>query len=496
MEYPAYQFQNLEKFQRDSLKVLNSAYDRLPESGALEPFLNALSSLLLSYDICNIEDLEIGLLVKSGSETGEPQFMRFKNSHVKLGRIKENDIPLKSPLVSKKHAEVVRRGVDYYLKDLNSNNGTYLNDVKLSSGAEVLLRNDDVIKIEPFEVVVGLSYDVAKHPLEIGLNSIRVGADTTAVDSQVCVYFLLQPENQTGVLALDESIAQWMVQKILAGQAQSGSTAWSAIEAGLLEYLAAKALSSVNPLLKNCRLVLQGVKHDSREFSDWKAKSEKLVEVTFHFKTELGPAYPVLYLPHAWLKEGKVAPRTAEFLQNADWIGNLVYTFAIQLGVSLLSADQVPLLEEGDIILLDRGEIALDSSGPHGKVELRCGQLQRGAIRGSLSCSDKGSSTLTIDAVSQEGLKPMSEAKKKTEGSGSGESMVSAVEIPVTVEFARVAFTLDELSGLKEGQVIELEKGSPELVDLSVDGKVFANGNLVDVEGKLGVRILKIVKGK
>jgi len=66
----------------------------------------------------------------------------------------------------------------------------------------------------------------------------------------------------------------------------------------------------------------------------------------------------------------------------------------------------------------------------------------------------------------------------------------------VTVELARLSFTLEEVSSLKEGQIIELEKGQPELVDLSIDGKIIANGKLVDVEGKLGVRLLKVLKGK
>jgi flagellar motor switch protein FliM len=64
------------------------------------------------------------------------------------------------------------------------------------------------------------------------------------------------------------------------------------------------------------------------------------------------------------------------------------------------------------------------------------------------------------------------------------------------VEFARLNFTLDELSVLKQGQIIEIAKSQPDVVDLSVDGKVIANGKLVDVEGKMGVRILKILQTK
>jgi type III secretion system YscQ/HrcQ family protein len=72
--------------------------------------------------------------------------------------------------------------------------------------------------------------------------------------------------------------------------------------------------------------------------------------------------------------------------------------------------------------------------------------------------------------------------------------VLASLEIPVIVELARLNFTLEELSALKEGQVIQLDKSPPEAVDLSVDGKVIANGKLVDVEGKLGVQIGRILK--
>ena len=46
--------------------------------------------------------------------------------------------------------------------------------------------------------------------------------------------------------------------------------------------------------------------------------------------------------------------------------------------------------------------------------------------------------------------------------------------------------------GLRAGQVIELNRGPGEPVELSVNGKVVARGELVEVEGQLGVRILSL----
>ncbi|MFW6070532.1 MAG: FHA domain-containing protein, partial [bacterium] len=62
-----------------------------------------------------------------------------------LGRDDRSDIVLNAPSVSRRHARIVRRGGKFYIEDLGSSNGTFLNDqpiekpVALSSGDEIAL---------------------------------------------------------------------------------------------------------------------------------------------------------------------------------------------------------------------------------------------------------------------------------------------------------------------------------------------------------------------
>ena len=62
---------------------------------------------------------------------------------VSLGRGEDNDIVIPHPSVSRSHARLVRRDGSFELTDLNSTNGSYVNDqpvqgsVAVSSGAEV-----------------------------------------------------------------------------------------------------------------------------------------------------------------------------------------------------------------------------------------------------------------------------------------------------------------------------------------------------------------------
>lgn len=61
-----------------------------------------------------------------------------------IGRVSENDIVLPDPNVSRIHARVERRDDGYYLTDLESTNGTWVNEKRVES---VVLDENDVIRL-------------------------------------------------------------------------------------------------------------------------------------------------------------------------------------------------------------------------------------------------------------------------------------------------------------------------------------------------------------
>ena len=52
--------------------------------------------------------------------------------------------------------------------------------------------------------------------------------------------------------------------------------------------------------------------------------------------------------------------------------------------------------------------------------------------------------------------------------------------------------TAEEVVGIKIGQIIDLHRVVGEPIDLSVNGKVVARGELVEIDGNLGVRVLSM----
>jgi flagellar motor switch protein FliN/FliY len=67
------------------------------------------------------------------------------------------------------------------------------------------------------------------------------------------------------------------------------------------------------------------------------------------------------------------------------------------------------------------------------------------------------------------------------------------VPMRVTVELGRTKMTIKEILGLGEGSIIELDKLAGEPVDILVNDKLIAQGEVVVIDENFAVRVTKIV---
>jgi type III secretion protein Q len=67
-------------------------------------------------------------------------------------------------------------------------------------------------------------------------------------------------------------------------------------------------------------------------------------------------------------------------------------------------------------------------------------------------------------------------------------------EIPVRITFdiGRIEIPLGELRRLGAGAVVELDRDIDQLVRISANGRPIGDGVLIDVEGRAGVRIVRL----
>jgi len=71
-------------------------------------------------------------------------------------------------------------------------------------------------------------------------------------------------------------------------------------------------------------------------------------------------------------------------------------------------------------------------------------------------------------------------------------ALLMDVHLPVAIRFGETEMILEEVVKLGVGSVIELNAGIDHPVDLVVNNRVLARGEIVTVEGFYGIRITEI----
>jgi len=97
------------------------------------------------------------------------QSFELESDEIYIGRSPENDIQIRDKSVSRNHLKLIRKEDEYFIRDLKSTNGTFVDGEKISSGIE-------------FEVGEGLPFAVGKTEVCIGeecLEDIESGQDSS-----------------------------------------------------------------------------------------------------------------------------------------------------------------------------------------------------------------------------------------------------------------------------------------------------------------------------
>ncbi|MFC6410881.1 flagellar motor switch protein FliN [Planobispora longispora] len=88
---------------------------------------------------------------------------------------------------------------------------------------------------------------------------------------------------------------------------------------------------------------------------------------------------------------------------------------------------------------------------------------------------------------------PAPQAAASTPARKGGLEMLHGVEMSVTAELGRTRMTIRELLSLSPGAVVELDRAAGSPVDLLVNGRLIARGEVVVIDENFGIRITEIV---
>lgn len=73
-----------------------------------------------------------------------------------------------------------------------------------------------------------------------------------------------------------------------------------------------------------------------------------------------------------------------------------------------------------------------------------------------------------------------------------GLGALGAIEVRLSVEVGAARLTLAELAALEPGAVFELDRRSDERIDILVNDRLLAKGEVVTIGDRFGVRILDL----
>src|SRR5262249_48139048 len=112
--------------------------------------------------------------------------------------------------------------------------------------------------------------------------------------------------------------------------------------------------------------------------------------------------------------------------------------------------------------------------------------LGRGGFRGRLD----GEALTVLESFRLNlGASQMDETKSEN---ASADALLRELPVEVGCELGRVTMTGGELLELRPGAVIPVGRPLAGPVDLTVGGRVVARGELVDVEGEIGIRVMQV----
>jgi flagellar motor switch protein FliN len=98
----------------------------------------------------------------------------------------------------------------------------------------------------------------------------------------------------------------------------------------------------------------------------------------------------------------------------------------------------------------------------------------------------------TAAAVSRAGFEEMAPTAPAMAGEPSNLDLIMDVTVPVTVSIGSVRKTIAEILALGPGQVIELDRAAGDPVDLFVNDRLVARGEVVVVGDRYGFRVTEI----
>jgi len=415
--------------------------------------------------------LELQQTHQVDTQLGEKILSFGSKNELFIGRGPDNDVVLSANAIATRHARLVLKDGGAYLEDLGSQLGTYLWDTKVAPKEIHRLRHGDQFTVFPYRFRVQLESRWTPE------TDARVSESTTsAVTRREFLeasparwpVFVVEshPGNREALVQVTPTFLGFLQQRVLAPFGIDRIKQPVPSDDALLEFLVLAGLEQVN---RRVRFPVQ--------FSLARGKGKRSLDntrglflgfalgvggVTGHFR---------IFLPFDFMFTEKPLPAP-------DWESSyppgLSWGFPLSAGFVDLSLDEMAQIALGDIVVAEAAPALLF---PH--------DFEKGWI---IAEEPSNSRRFRVDKYFERSapVEPGGEEHAPT-----SKPDLQRLPLRVQVVLGERAFSLGEIQSLSPGTIVELDAAKSDPVRLMVNGKILGEGELVDVEGSLAVKILR-----
>jgi type III secretion system YscQ/HrcQ family protein len=418
-------------------------------------------------------ELQITLTNEINAE--QKQTLVFTQNEISIGRAKTSDIPLPVQSISRHHARIIERDELFYIEDLHSASGTFVNRNKLDAARPCLLGLGDEIRMYPYVLrVTPKAIWTRDDAIRIETTSSSAYLDSekfvSGFGSDACL-FEVDIQSHTGaVLAVSRSLVTTMLARLLR---TSKDVELVDADDTLAEFVAVCVVERINRTLKF------PFEFSLRRWS--RAKAQKTSGLMYETAIQLSSVHGHvrLFLPGSVLEE--LAHERSSLPPLARTL--LSWQLSLSLGSVALGADELREVEPGDTLLYM----------PQCRLVLPPDHKAAAAHRGwKLNKSDEGPFHFVVQKYHEWSLEMPPDNELQDRKTEKEEVDLSALPVHIHVVLTRVEMSLHELESLSAGSIIQLDEETNSTVQLVSANTVIGSGELVDVDGdRMGVKITR-----
>jgi type III secretion system YscQ/HrcQ family protein len=427
---------------------------------------------------------EIGLVQAHSVETEtESRQYSFKQREILIGREAGSDVVLDTVAAGKRHARIFVDQGRCFVEHLGSSLGTYCNQKPIPPNQRRQLQSGDQIAIFPHLFTVSLR-QLWSRQLEVGVYAGAAESMTwqqfqdTSTSARTNFAISIHPIGATLCLEVSRTFLMDFADRLLRPlQIETTASILGPTDRAFLEFMILCLIERANRDL-SFPFQFEAVAKEAKPSIEPEAKgvcmacSVSLLAATGALR---------LFVPYGALESMRRA------VPAAAWHGrspSIAWKFPVSLGAVDLSAHELAGLEPNDVLMFepglnlllphrfDRGWKAAADVVPTSATEIS--NLKRLQI-------DKYFERESLNTEDSQMEKPLDPNPRPD---------LSQLPVRVHVILTEKELTLPEAAGLTSGAILDLDCDKSGVVSLAVNGKVLGEGRLVEVEGRLGVKIL------